>query len=251
MKTHRGPLWGLALTALMGLTASPARAELISITVGITGGPALTTDAWATVTATSYDVIGPAGITALNSFLATNGSAYQFVSLSGSSDWSGDAQRGQLVLGSEVRTGLTSGTNTGLTITETEAGFLGPSSTTRAGILRSSASATNQPAGDRTEARSQFDSLIVPFNPLYPVPGSALFPVGPPIPTLYPLTNVLVLGLPKGTTANPIDVTFGVTATISVVPEPSSLVLLVTALPLVAYAWRRRRPARSRAAWCR
>lgn len=242
MKKHRGLFLGLALMALMGLNASPAQAELISITVSITGGPSLTTDALATVTATSYNVNSPAGIAALNSFLSTNGSIYQFNGLSGSSNWSGNAVQGQLVLTGEVVTGMTPGTNTGLTITETESGFLAPSGNLP-GILRSSSSAnfTNQPAGGGQTARSLFNasptplyavnSMGEPVNPGFNG-GPVSTAVGPPIPTPYTLTNVLVLGLTKGTAANPIANSFGVTATITAVPEPSALVTMMTGLLL-------------------
>lgn len=255
MKKHRVLFFGLALMAVMGVTANQARAELISITVSIAGGPSLVVDALADVGSNSYNVISPTGITALNGFLANNDSAYQFVTLGGSSNYAGNSTQGQLVLNGEAQTGLTLGTKTGLTITESEGGFTAPTGTK--GLLTSSSSGnfTNQPAGAGQTVNSMFNATSTPtyfVDSTGPSvnPGTTNGPVSvglAPVPTLYTLTNNLTLGLSIGTSTTPIDDTFGVSAVVTAasVPEPSTLVTMLTGLPLpiVMVALLRRRRA--------
>lgn len=254
MKKHRVLFLGLALFAVMGVTANEARAELISVTVSIGGGPVLTTDALATVTATSYNINSPAGIAALNTFLSSNGSAYQFTNLGGASNFPGSTL-GLLGLSGLAFTGGTLGTNTALTIHETESGFTAPTSPL-GGVLGSSSSGTftNQPAGSGQTASSSFNSTATPTYFVRSTGtgvnsgttnGPASVGIGPPLPSLYTLDNTLTLGLAIGTTGVPVTDEFGVTAAVQVVPEPSTIVTMLTGLPLplVMFALLRRRRA--------
>jgi len=251
MKRHRGLLLALALSAVMGLSASPAQAELISITVSITGGPSLNVDALATPGATTYNVDSP-GLTTLNLFLKNHGSEYTFAGLSGSSNYTGGSADGQLQLNglvSSIRSG-----NSGLTITETEGGFTSPTGASGTLLSSSSATFTGQAAGAGQMASSAFNSTSTPTYSVLSTttdpnsPGGGSSAAVAPVPTLYTLTNVLTLGLSHGSTNSPVSDSFGVSATISAVsvPEPGSLVTMLIGMPLplvVLGLLRRRRAA--------
>jgi hypothetical protein len=258
MKLHRVLILGLALMAVMGITTGQARAELISITLSVTGsGSTIDADLFSTPGSTTYNLNPGADTTALNAALHGAGSAYTFVTLSGSSNFPGLSQ-GQLVLNGLVETGISgSGTNTGLTITETESLFTAP--TGPSGDLKSSQSAnfTNQPVpASGTHNQSAYSMFNTTSTPTYFVDSTTTSPnqglnTGPvsaplkPVPTLYTLTNSLTLGLSIGTPSAPISDTFGVAATVTAIPEPSSLLTMLGGLPLplVMVALLRRRRA--------
>jgi hypothetical protein len=255
MRKHRGLFLVLALGALLGLATAPVQAETITMTVTIGGGPSFVTDPFNTGVPASnvYNVDPVAGIPALNAFLAANGSEYQFISLSGSSNFPGTTQ-GQLVLSGEVQS--VGPGNAVLMITESESAFTSP--TGPSGTLKSSSSGnfTNQPAGGGHTADSMFNSTTTPLITVHSTGTSVNQGTnnGPtsvavaPVATLYTLTNNITFGLSAGSTTAPIDDTFGVTGTItanSSVPEPASLLMMLTGMPipLVLAGWLRSRRA--------
>lgn len=254
MKRHRGLFLGLALSALMSLSASQAQAETISMAISVTGGASLDIDiilAPGAATATSYTVDTTA-LATINAFLAGQGSEYQVATLGGNSNFPGDTTGGQLTVTGAVKSVGTG--NAGLTITETETAFTSPTGPT--GTLFSSSSATfnGQPAGGGHTASSSFNGTS---TSTYSVLSSGTTPNSPgmststpiaPVPTLYTLGNTITFGLAPGTAGNPIVDSFGVTATITAaaVPEPASLVMMLTGIPLpivVIGLLRRRRAA--------
>jgi len=227
----------LALSFLVGVIATEAQAAPITMTIDTTGGSFLV-DLVATSTPTTYNVDAP-GLAALNAFLLGVGSEYQFVSLSGSSNFPGNASLGNLVLTGEIHSAVGGGPDAFLKITESEDSFTSP--TGPSGTLDSSSTGnfTLQPAGGGHTASSAFNATS---TPTYAVLSSGLAVNGQagaasvgvaPVSTLYTLTNVITFGLAAAGANDVID-SFGVTATITAtaVPEPSSSVMLLMGLPV-------------------
>jgi len=273
MLKDRRLLLSLALSALFGLKANECRAETISMTLSVTGaGAALVLDGLAGVTpgATSYDVAGNAGpgnypgtgaFTAINAYLAANGSIYQLTSLSGNSNFPGSPLPANLTVTGELHAVATGGTIAGLTLTETEHGFTNPPPGSQ-GTLTSSSSGnfTNANPGTGHEVNSTIGTPTT-STPSYTVLSTATtvnpgVNTGPrsvavgSVPTLYTLTNIITWGVsapglnkPPTGAADVVD-QFGVTAQVGVVPEPASLVVFLTGMPLplaVVFLMRRRR----------
>jgi len=234
--------------------ATESRAETISMTVSVTGGGSLILDALGDTLAgpTTYTV-GPVTLAILNGFLTTQGSEYQFTTLGGSSNFPGTPPPANLVVTGEIHSVATGGTNAGLTITETEGAFTNPPPGTTATLLSSSTgNFTNQPTGGGHTASSSVNAIVTPTysvlssgtNP-NPAGGTASTLI-PSVPTLYTFDNVITFGLAHpGAGAPDIVDSFGVTATLSSVPEPVSVVtmLMGTPLPLIVLWLMRRRRA--------
>jgi len=255
MLTHRRLLLSLALSALVGLIGtSGVRAETISMTISLGGGATFLVDAVATATATTYSVDAP-GLAAINAFLTTNGSEYQFVGLGGSSNFPGNSTQGNLVATGEIHSSVGGGADAVLKLTETEADFTAPTGLSGTLLSSSTGNFTNQPAGGGHTASSAFNATSTPTysvlssgTPVNGEAGAASVGVSP-VSTLYTLTNVATFGLATATTNDVVD-SFGVTATITAqaVPEPVSLVTMLTGIPLplvVLGLLRRRRLARA------
>jgi len=256
MPKHRGLFLSLALSALIGLSTGEARAELISMTI-MTSSTTIPVDAFAVITPTTYTV-DAAGIATINALLIAAGSEYQFVSLGGSSNFPGSATQGQLIVTGEIHSVGTAGSDAFLKLTEMEGGFTSP--TGPSGTLNSASTGnfTNQPAGGGHTASSSFNAIN---TPTYAVLSSSTAPnaqggeasIGvAPVSTLYTLDNTITFGLSKPAAGGPDIVdSFGVAATVraGAVPEPASLVTMLTALPLplVVVGLMRRRRAMARA----
>jgi hypothetical protein len=265
-------LSSLALSAVVGLMASECRAETISMTVSVTGAAApLVLDGLAGVTpgATSYNVSGNAGpgnypgtgaFTAINAYLAANGSAYQLTALSGQSNFPGSPLPASLSLTGDIHAVATGGSNLGLTITETESGFTNPPPGSVATLTSSTVgNFNNQPAGGGHESFSRLNATQTPSSTHLststgPNPGGTTPPTSVAIgsvPTLYTLTNVISWGVsspglskPAAGGADVTETSFGVVASVAAVPEPASLVVFLTGMPLplaVVFGLMRRR----------
>jgi hypothetical protein len=244
---NRRRLLSLALSALLGLMASEARAEVISMLITGPGG-AILVDTFITGGSTSQ-IYGSVDLAGLNTALAASGYAYQFAALGGSSNWPGTAAQGTLNVSGGV--GIVPGVGggfTSMTLTETEDGYTAP--TGPAGVLLSSSTGnfTNQPAGGGHSASSAFNLFTTPTysvlstttdpNPQGGIAGAA----GGPLPTLYRLTNSITFGLTPSATVVVSD-GFSVTATVVTIPEPASLVMFLTGMPvpIAVLGWLRRR----------
>jgi hypothetical protein len=255
----------LALAALVGLSASSARAEQISMTITLGNGAVFNVDAVATIDPSGQGyTVDAAGLTVINAFLAANGSEYQFgngitstTALGGSSNFPGDLSQANLVVTGEIHS---VGTGFGplpniLTITETENDFTAPTGTSGRLTSSSSGNFTNQPAGAGHTASSDFNLLNTPMYTVLSTGTSVNSGVttGPvslnvaPVPTLFTLSNSITFDLAPGSLTNNVVDSFGVTAVLmaSSVPEPASLVMLLTGMPvpLVIVTWLRRRKA--------
>jgi hypothetical protein len=251
MARHRTRFLTLALVALIGLAATETRAASITITIVLGNSDVINVGTFTTGgTATSY---GTVNLTTLNAKLYSDGSEYQFSGLGGGSNNPGSTQ-GLLTLTGGIEIIPGSGhTGTGLTITETEGGFTSPSGTS--GTLLSSSSATfaNQAAGAGQTASSEYNTA--PTAGPYNVFSTGLNPNSPgnsssaPITafvTPYSLTNTLSIGLtPSSATVTD---QFGVTGTVvaTAIPEPASLVMFLSGMPVplaILVLLRRRRAA--------
>jgi len=223
----------------MGLFAGQAQAEVITITV-TTSSSTIVTTPFELPGATSSSV----GIdtSVLNPLLTAAGSVFQFSSLGATSDFPGQTDvGGAFSLNGQIfiPAGTTSG-DTVLSITATEGGFTAP--TGPSGTLVSSTSGTfTQANGGSGTSFSMFNSTAT--NPLTLTATSAngsfnastSTPVAP-VSTGYTLTNQVSFApvLPSsGSVAQP-TVSFGIAATITatVIPEPGSIVMMLTGLPL-------------------
>jgi hypothetical protein len=253
MKRHRGLLLALALIALFGLSANQAHAEVIVMTVQVDAGPVVDLSVFGGVgTANGYTMDATA-IANLNAFLTTSGSQYQFASsgattLGGVSNFPGSSTAGILGLTGtilSVQPGIA-----GLTLTETEADFTSPVGPS--GLLASSSTGNfvNDPVGTGHVASSSFNATTAgPYSVLSTggVAGNNnKASIGlAPVPTLYTLKNTISFNLAAGSATNPVVDGFNVLAAVTTVPEPASLVMMLTGLPLpiVVFGWLRRRRA--------
>lgn len=249
MKKHRGLFLALGLTALLGLMGGGAHAETITLTVTTNGHTF-------TFNSVSSDLLNVA-VGALNTTLAADGSAYQFTSLGASSDFPGNGppNGGTLSTNGGVSV-LTTGTGvTGsLVITTTESGFTAPTGPN--GTLFSTASGTYSNVATGTE------SYTSSFNALNSATGSSassgVTVNSPPITIAplavgtvasgYSLDNSLVINLTKNTTSQA-NLGFSGAAQVlaTSVPEPASIVMMLTGMPLplvvIGLLRRRRRAA--------
>jgi hypothetical protein len=254
MARHRGLFLALGLCALIGLSAREGRAESITITVSTNGvTDTLTNAAWVNSTNVNLD--------ALNTFLSSNGSAYQFSALGAQSNFTGkpfpDPNGGSLSSNGGVNIAPDSTGATGdLVITITEGGFLNP--TGPDGSLASSTGTTY------TNVATGSYSYFSDFNGMNGNTGSnastgVVANQGDPNPIViaptgvgsvaanYSLSNNLTINL----TQNPDSTaqfgwTSGATLTAGAIPEPASLIMMLTGMPLplvVLGLLRRRRAA--------
>lgn len=248
MKKHRVFFLALGLTALMGLTASEGRAETISMTLTVGGGSSFVVDAVATPGSDTYSV-SSTGITAINGFLSAQGSEYQFLTLGGGSNFSTASSLGILNASGTIES--ISGGNAVLTLTETESGFTAPVGPTGTLLSTSTSDLTNSTGSGQTASSTYSNAgppvVNVTAGP-YSVPkfGTSAASVTP-VATLYTLTNTVNFTELGGTTTNPIVNGFSITARVAAaaVPEPSTMLTMLTGLPVPLFiaGWLRRRRA--------
>lgn len=253
MKKHRGLFLALGLAALMGLSAREARAENVTLVLSWTGH-SLTIDqfspfalAGSTADSLNVDTTSPTG---LNNFLATHGSAFTFTSLSASSNNPGDPTGSVLrETGAAV---LSQAGDTTIMVNSFQDGFTSPNGS---GTLRSTSTAnyTNVSPGTTT-TQSSLDATLTPMavymstgivnnshsNGLGDTAAATGSVAG------YTLDNSATITLAGSIATTPTD-QFAVAATFNTVPEPASLVMMLTGvpLPLVVVGLLRRRRAKA------
>jgi hypothetical protein len=238
---------GLGLGLLLTLMTGTPRAEVITMMITDSSG-SIPVDIFATPAATTYNV-DAFGLLAINSVLASQGSEYQLFSLGGSSNYPGNPTQGNLVLTGEVHSVVGGGTDSFLQITESESGFTSPSGFSGTLLSASTGDFTNQAAGGGHTAASLFNTSSTPTysvlsSGLIVVPeGNMDYAVISPVSVPYSLTNVVTFDLSPAGLNDVIDA-FSVTGTLSangIVPEPASIVLLLTGVPLGILGVMRRR----------
>jgi hypothetical protein len=252
MRRHRQLLLGLSLSALLGLAATEARSGPISMSLTAPDGDVLVIDTFAVVTYTSY-VVSPQGISVINAFLMQNGSAYQFNSLAGTSNFPGGpgivagTGTGFLEVNGNIQipAGGNLGTSTNLILTETQLGFTTPSGTSLNLTSTSTGTFTNVAANGGYQVLSAYNSIdTFPYdvNPSMTTNSTSIL-IAPSLNVIpYSLTNVVRFDLAPSLAGTPVNLVFDPQVKASAVPEPSSLVLVeIAALVVGLGMWSRRR----------
>jgi hypothetical protein len=196
----------------------------------------LPVDIFATPGSNTYNV-DATGLAAINSVLSLQGSEYQFLSLGGSSNFPGNFSQGNLVLTGEVHSVVGGGSDSFLQITESESAYTNPVLATGTLLSASTGNFTNQPGGGGHTASTLFNTTSTPtysvlssgpnVNPEGAFGSATVSPVSVP----YTLTNLINFNLSPAGVNDVVD-SFSVTATISAVPEPTSMMLLLTGAPV-------------------
>jgi len=222
MQRHRGLFLGFALSALLGLMGNQAQAGLITVTITLSGATVEQVTSTST-TAFTVDTV------ALDSKLGALGSIYTFTNLAVTSS---NPSALPAFLQTNAQVTEIAGTNTeAVVITVTQSGFLAP--TGPGGVLESSAAGNSSPS---TGGSSSFVSSYNTTNATALVQsgttsmGSNSTSIGTIPVTGYSLNNSFTIGF-TGTGASQ-----GVTGTASIntsaIPEPASVVMLLTGMPL-------------------
>jgi hypothetical protein len=243
MKKQRVWLVALGLIVLMGLSAPEARAGNVTLTLtwsGGTTGPIDFTSPFAQLGSTADSLTIDTSV--LNAFLAGNGSDYMFSELGASNNNLGAPGGSQL---RETGTGILSGAggDTSITIVASQNGYTSPSG---AGTLTSTSSANflSTAVGTQTSFGMLDATSTSPL--LYsPLGGFATNGTGATGSAAgYMLTASSVIDLTGASTGASDQMTNNVTFAASV-PEPASIVMMLTGmpLPLVVLGLLRRRRA--------
>jgi hypothetical protein len=243
MLRHRRLLLGLALSALMGFSGSQAQAGSISLSVDLNGVVIYT------ATSVSPDQSVSAALVTLNDALKAHGSAYVFSSLSANSNYQGDGT-GFLQTTGQLSTSGTGTTAATLSIDTSQSGFTAPLGTNGMLMSTSSGSYINS-VGSSTYTSDFQGTNATPLTNTLTGTGSYSTPNPPPtvgigsVPSGYSLSNHFSISLTKAA-----NLTYGFSGeaivTASVVPEPSSVVMFLTGMPLplaLAFGAIRRRRA--------
>jgi len=253
MKKHRGQFWALGLAALLGLAATEVQAASMSLTVYLDGTAIYNKVGTQTgVTADTSDT-GP-----LNTALA--GTGYSFTGLSGSSNNPGTSSSVGGFISDAGNVSFTSGGTGGLlTIVVTEDGFTAPASGL-GNSLQSNSTATftgTTGASNQTYDSTFTDSASPPLTATAPTitflgntsnaqSDTTSAPLGTYV-VPYTLTSTTNIKLDAAGSSSPgNDVFTGTTSVLGAVPEPASLIMMVTGMPLplvVMGLLRRRRAA--------
>jgi hypothetical protein len=232
--------------AMFASTAREARASNISMTI-VANGFTIPVDAL--TTGGNSGQYGTVDLHVLNALLTANGSVYQFSALGGVSTNDSGTGSLQLTGGIFINNGVKGSTS--LTITETGSNY---SIGVTAGLFSSSSTAnfTSAGPGNSHSASSSFNSTAsstytVASQQFGPDPEIGSTSAIIPFNQNYSLTNTISFNLVPSMTASPQD-SFSVAAQAAVapVPEPASVVLSLSSLPLVlALARRHNRRAKS------
>jgi hypothetical protein len=256
MARHRGLFLALGFCALIGLTARESRAESIIMTISWTGG-SITVD-----TAVSSQFLGAGSsdtnlivnVGAVNSFLNSNGSAINFTGTLGAGSNFPGGNPNPLVAnltagGTAVLNGT--GTATSITISVSEAGFTTPSGLP--GTLSSTQTAIIAPGvvpittgGMNQSSTSSYNTTLTPT--LATDVGTFQtnsVKLTSPIASSYTLDNTTTIDLTGSPKASGTTDQFQTLTTLTAVPEPTSIIMMLTGvpLPLVVLGLLRRRRA--------
>jgi len=251
----RHPLMGLVCAlGLIGLTVSEARAASLTITVTESSGGGTETIA----DNSALDTNPAVGIINVNTDLL-NGSLnnYTFAALGATSNAPGTALQANLTQTGQVL--FRSGAAGSVTVLVSDIDYNLP--TGLPGTLNSSASNTytNAPNGNSQAFTSWFNPSNTLNGQETASPTVTLLAASPPNPnshsgdagptslgTLgspYGLTNSSTFTLTGGTSSVPSQVQFTGSTTVTAIPEPASLALMLSAVPVTLFGALRRRKA--------
>jgi hypothetical protein len=247
MMKHRGLILALGLTALLGLSARESRAANMTLEVIYGGTTYITTGSATAVTA---------NLTVLNGDLA--GSGYTFSGLSGSSN-NTTATSNAFVNDSGTLNFAPGGAGGTLTIIVSESGFTAPASGTGNSLSSSqgatyantTASSSQSDVGNFNDGKGVNKSLPTVAPTLFGTTtmsqiGNATTSL-PAYATPFTLTTTTTISLGASSSSTASDVFTSQTLISSnPVPEPASLIMMLTGMPLplvVVGLLRRRRAA--------
>jgi hypothetical protein len=247
---------GLGLCALIGLSAREGRAETITMTITWSGGSLTfdnTSPLFALPGSSSTSLL--VNTNAVNTFLNANGSEVNFSSLGASSNFPGAPAPGTGTL-SESGIAVLDGKGAASTITVavSEGGYVNPVGL--AGTLSSAQAViyTNVAAGATETSSSSYNALTtVPLVSTSTGPALQHYSLGNslavvPVTTGYTLDNSITINFAGSPSPSNATNQFSVAGTISAsaIPEPTSIIMMLTGMPLplvVLGLLRRRRAA--------
>jgi len=243
MKKHRVMFLALGLAALMGLSSPEARAGNVTLTLtwgSGTTGPIDFTSPFAQLGSTADSLTIDTGV--LNAFLGGNGSNLMFSALSADSNNPGAATAVLRETGNAIISGA--GGDNSITILASQDGFMSP---TGSGTLTQAAGANFTDTTTSTQASSVSLDGTTTSAPTFTGPGGFDQHTVPASGnaagyTLTASSDISLVGSPNSASDQFSNkATFGVAA----VPEPASIVLMLTGmpLPLVVLGLLRRRRA--------
>jgi hypothetical protein len=236
MSKLRGLFFGLGLTALIGLSAGEAQAASLTLTV-MSGSTTV-------YTVTGNATAVTANVATVNNNLSLDGlGAYKFTNLGGSSSTSSGASGSSYVESTGILTVTPGGAGAGspLTVIVTEGGFTAPTSgamntldaftgANYAGVSTGTQSDTGS-LTDATPTTYMTGTATANYTGTPLATGSASTPITSFVSPIT-LTNTLTLAInaTSGTGSN--GFSGQTTITTSAVPEPASLIMMLTGMPL-------------------
>jgi len=241
MARHRGFFLALGLCALMGLTASEARAGNLTMTLTWTGG-SLTfdnTSAQALPGSSVNSLLVDTG--AVNTFLASHGSAITFSALGASSNFPGGVPIPTQAILNETGTAVLANSTgaTSITIAVSQSGFTTPSGTGATLNSGQTAIFTNMAAGASEASSSSYNATNTPTLTsastgtqlqVYSPSNSLGIPL---VTSGYSLDNSATINFGGSTVGTGTTDQFAVAATLAAaVPEPAGLLMMLTGLPM-------------------
>jgi hypothetical protein len=252
----------LALGALVGLMANESRAETITLTITANGTPFVITNIPIPTGAPAALVNPPTSAQSLsintgnlNAVLA-GVSNYQFTELGVTSNWSGTSDAGAFLKigGTLVLPAGLAPDAVPITISATEDGFALPIG--NGGVLMTTANAnyagaavgSNQTANTGSFNATNLSTSDLPFTAANPNPGAMATTGIGSVAAGFSLDTSVSLSLVAASAGSNAADTFAVTATVTAtaIPEPASMVVMLTGMPLplaVVGLLRRRRRA--------
>lgn len=259
MTRHRGFFLALGFCALIGLAAPESRAAGITMTLTWTGG-SLSFDS---LTASPYVLPGSSATSllvntnAVNGFLASHGAAFTVSALGAQSNFPGGVPVATQATLTENGTVVLSGSSgaTAVTISTVQSGFTAPGGS---GTLTSlpSLAFNNVATGSLTSSSSYNATVTTPYaqtstgtglNGGSPLAAPTSMGIGT-IASGFSLDNTAVVDMTGSTPGAGTYTNFSVSATLSgaAIPEPASIIMMLTGMPLplvVLGLLRRRRAA--------
>jgi hypothetical protein len=247
MQRHRGLFLKLAMVALLGFMGNQVQAGTVTISVDLEGVGVI------------YSTTGSVNINALNTDLVNAGSAYQFepnglsASTTGTLTTAGLSTSGFVT----VISGAGLSTTPALSVDVVESNILAPTGT---GSLSGSAGVnyTQVPSGS-TSFTGDYQTPPPPVTtvtPTFTLAASGTNGGGTTFPSMslgavaggYSLSNHFIISLDPATASTGGTDSFGggVVLTATTIPEPASIVMLLTGMPLplaIVFGLMRRRRA--------
>jgi len=232
MQRHRGFILGLALSALVGLMGNQAHAGAITLSIDLNGTvlfSASSTGADQTVT------LSTAAVNAVNAALTAAGSDLRLTSASANSNFTGGST-GFLQTTFQASVAATGSDVGELSVDTTQSGFLSPLGANGKMTSTAGGNYAGVASGNVTYT-SDYQGTLSPTLTFAASGGSTSFSGSTPavsigtVPSGYMLSNHWVIS-PSDTPGGTVGGTGSVILGAGAVPEPASVVMLLTGMPL-------------------